>query len=120
LTRAIGAKTREAKDAIDDASNHQDMPRDSVTIPFGSPVLPAWAATPRTEPSVVGEPELATWTCAKCGTVVNDISPATHYIELHRLQERTQRASARRVARLRPGTRRSLIRVECRPGGAER
>ena len=75
--------------------HRRTVPRDSATIPFWSLMLPPWAATQRTESRPVRESEPATWTCAKCGTVVSNISAAVHHVDVHRTQELP-------TARLRP------------------
>ena len=56
--------------------HHHTVPKDSATIPFWSLMLSSWGATQRRQSRPVRESEPATWTCAKCGTVVSDISAA--------------------------------------------
>jgi hypothetical protein len=87
--------------------HHQTVPKDSATIPVWSLMLPRWAATQRTESRPMREPEPATWTWAKCGTVVNAISAAVHRVDVHRTQERPRPASARHLHFRARGVRRS-------------
>lgn len=64
--------------------HNQTVPKDSAPIPFWSLMPPPWAATQPAESRSVRETEPATWTCAKCGTVVSDVSAAAHHVDLHR------------------------------------
>lgn len=87
--------------------HHHTVPKDPATIPLWSLMLPPWAATQRTQSRPVRESEPAKWTCAKCGTVVSDISAAGHHVDLHRTQElltaRERRCLPSRARRRRSG-----------------
>jgi hypothetical protein len=71
--------------------HQQRAPMDSATISatirVWSLMLPRWAGVPRSQARSVRQPEPATWTCARCGSVVSGAGAAAHHVELHRLQE---------------------------------
>jgi len=62
-------------------------PKDAATSPFWSLTLPRWATVSPKQAHRTLESEAPSWTCARCGTVVNGLSAASHHIELHQVQE---------------------------------
>jgi hypothetical protein len=67
--------------------HQQPAPKDSAPIRVWSLTLPHRAGAPRSQVRTVSQPQPATWTCARCGSVVSGVGAAAHHIELHRLQE---------------------------------
>jgi hypothetical protein len=91
--------------------HRRTAPRTSAPMPFWSLELPRWAAAGGTQPRLAPEPERATWTCARCGTVLNSTSAAAEHIELHRPQARPRPASVHRSPKRARGNRHSPFRV---------
>jgi hypothetical protein len=67
--------------------HQQPAPKDPPTIRVWSLTLPHWAGVSRSQVRSARQPQPATWTCARCGSVVSGAGAAAHHIELHRLQE---------------------------------
>lgn len=85
------------------------------TTPFWSLALPRWAATQNVGLRVAPE-QGPTWTCARCGAVVNGIDAATRHTELRGPQDRPQPRSAHCVpGRAREARRRSMILAKYKP-----
>jgi hypothetical protein len=91
--------------------HRRTAPRASAPIPFWSLELPRWAAAQRTEPRLAPEPERATWTCARCGIVLNSTAAAAEHIELHRPQARPRPASVHRSPKRARGNRHFAFRA---------
>jgi hypothetical protein len=91
--------------------HQQPAPGDSTTIRIWSLTLPHWAGLARSQVRTVRQPQPATWTCARCGSVVSGAGAAAHHIELHRLQERFLAGEHRLPGRAR-GQRHSVTRAE--------
>jgi hypothetical protein len=89
--------------------NHRPRTRSGSAgmTPFWSLTLPHWAVAANTPPRALPEPDPATWTCARCGAVMNGISAAMEHINLHSLHEASQPVSGDCAAgRARMGRRR--------------
>jgi hypothetical protein len=98
--------------------HRRTVPTESVTTPFWSLTLPYWAEAQRAESRPAHEPRSTSWTCAKCGSVVDGISAAYH-IDVHRAQERTPPETTRcEPGRVRAGRWRSAIGPTRKRGGA--
>jgi hypothetical protein len=91
--------------------HQQPAPKNSAPIRVWSLTLPHWAGVPRSQVRSARHPQPATWTCARCGSVVSGAGAAAHHIELHRLQESLQ-ASERGLPSGSRGRRHAVRRAE--------
>jgi hypothetical protein len=98
--------------------HQQPAPRDSATIRVWSLTLPYWAGVQRSPARTVRQPQPATWTCARCGSVVSGAGAAAHHVELHRLQESLLAGERRPPGRSR-GRRHSASRAERERGAPD-